>query len=950
MRNNKWYILHLFILLLCSLVLVPGNTAVADTGTGEVENLPVQSDHVLPDGEYVIAVAAETGYYLDIRGSGVASDHNVVQLIGPVAANKVPDDDIWMIEYDNSDQYYTIKQKGSNMCLNVPNASKEEGVTLEVLTCADTPEQKWAITMNADSSYRLTNKNSGFCMDNPEGTIIAEKQIAQYFPNETVAQKWMFFEREKPVVSNCVVSDVTSAGYTVTCDVSDNVDVVKTRYPTWPINTENPNDHKYLIIPWPEGTPTEGKASYQVNVNGNNGRTYMTHIYAHDAVGNEGIAGVSVYVPISDSGERLELKGSLDHEELDSLVKDGVTFATADIYLNGASEPDFRNQTEFNQTIPAGTTYRIVVTPAKGFSLAEGSPREFNGLISENEIISVRPAIVTVLPTGIVLEPSNASIKVGETISIVVSFIPDETWVGDVQWIPDDTGFVAVGENGIITGLAEGTATITVTSETYPNLTATCVITVTPAEVTPVLPTSITLVPESASVMVGDDVTIAATVSPGDAEDKSVKWESSDPSIATVDENGKVTGVAEGSAKITVTSNADPTVTAVCEITVTPGEISPVLPTSLVFDQKTGNVAVGEKLTLSAAILPDNADDLGIIWSSSDPSIATVEEGDGKAVVMGTVTGVAEGTVTITAKSSAVDSLFDTCVITVTAGQPPAPVLPTSITLNPFEPVSVESGNTLRLTATVLPENADDKTITWESSDPTVATVDENGNVTGVAEGTATITVASNADPSVTTQIQVTVTAPIGPQPQPRPHRGINFWRFDIVGQPLPRTGFSAVRPQALPEMPLDLNYQPLRWTLEIPSLSVAADLVKVPNVEGEYPITWLGDKVGLLEGFAMPGEGYTVLTGHNHLNTTEAGPFALLSSVKEGDRIFVRDANDGMKIFVVYANEKVSETDYDAVESIAVKYDGSLTMVTCEDERIEGGYANRRIVAARPF
>ena len=859
MRTNKWYILHLFILLLCSLVLVPVNTAVADTGTGDDEGLPVQSDQVLPDGEYVIAVAAETGYYLDIRGSGVASDHDVVQLIGPVAANKVPDDDIWMIEYDNNDQYYTIKQKGSNMCLNVPNASKEQGVNLKVITCADKPEQKWAIIMNADSSYRLTNKNSGFCMDIPEGTIIAEKQIAQYAQNDTIAQKWTFFERKKPEVSNCVVSDVTSAGYTVTCDVSDNVGVVKTRYPTWPVNAENPDDHQYLINPWPEGTPTEGKASYRVNV-AVKGRTYMTHIYAHDAAGNEGIAGVSVYVPNSDSGERLELKGSLDGVELESLVKDGVTYATADIYLNDASEPNFRDQTEFSQTIPAGTTYRIVIKPAAGFSLAEGSSNEFTGTITEDKIITVRPAIVTVLPTDIVLEPSKASIKVGK------------------------------------------------------------------------------------------DVTIAATVSPADAEDKSVKWKSSDPAIAEVDENGKVTGVAEGSATITVASNADPTVTAVCEITVTPDEITPVLPTSLVINQETASIGIGDKLILSATILPDEAEDLGIIWSSSDPSIATVEEGDGKAVVMGTVTGVAEGTVTITAKSSAVDSLSDTCVVTVTAGQPqpPAPVLPTSITLNPSEPASVESGKTLQLTATVLPENADDKTVKWQSSDPTVATVDENGNVTGVAEGTATITVASNANPNVTTQIQVTVTAPVNPQP--RPHRGMNFWRFDIVGQPLPRTGFSAVRPQALPEMPLDLNYQPLRWTLEIPSLSVAADLVKVPNVEGEYPITWLGDKVGLLDGFAMPGEGYTVLTGHNHLNTTEAGPFALLSSVEEGDRIFVRDANDGMKIFVVYANEKVSETDYDAVESIAVKYDGSLTMVTCEDERIDGGYANRRIVAARPY
>jgi LPXTG-site transpeptidase (sortase) family protein len=125
---------------------------------------------------------------------------------------------------------------------------------------------------------------------------------------------------------------------------------------------------------------------------------------------------------------------------------------------------------------------------------------------------------------------------------------------------------------------------------------------------------------------------------------------------------------------------------------------------------------------------------------------------------------------------------------------------------------------------------------------------------------------------------------------------------------------------------------------------------VKVPFADGEYQVTWLGEKVGLLDGFEMPGKGYTVLAGHNHLNTTEAGPFAMLSSMTEGDRIMVRYPNNDLKMYVVYANEKVSETDYDAVEKIAVKYDGSLTMITCEDERVDSSYANRRIIAAKPF
>ena len=171
---------------------------------------------------------------------------------------------------------------------------------------------------------------------------------------------------------------------------------------------------------------------------------------------------------------------------------------------------------------------------------------------------------------------------------------------------------------------------------------------------------------------------------------------------------------------------------------------------------------------------------------------------------------------------------------------------------------------------------------------------------------------------------------------------------FDI-SDTLPETGFSAAHATVLPEKPLDLNYDPLGWTLQIPSLSVMADIVTVPEEDGRYVVTWLGDSVGLPEGYALPGEGSTVITGHNHLNDMEVGPFAFLTDLEEGTRVFILDPYEELSIYAVYANEKIAEDDFSTLNRIAGEYDRSITFLTCEDERIEGGYANRRIVAVRP-
>ena len=150
------------------------------------------------------------------------------------------------------------------------------------------------------------------------------------------------------------------------------------------------------------------------------------------------------------------------------------------------------------------------------------------------------------------------------------------------------------------------------------------------------------------TVFVGDTFTITATVKPEDAFNRTVTWSSSDPSIATVDENGTVTAIAKGEAIITAES-ADG-VKAECKVTVE----KKVAAIELSESEKT--VFVGDTFTITATVKPEDAFNRTVTWSSSDPSIATVDEN-------GTVTAIAKGEATITAESA--DGVKAECKVTV---------------------------------------------------------------------------------------------------------------------------------------------------------------------------------------------------------------------------------------------------------------------------------------------
>ena len=243
--------------------------------------------------------------------------------------------------------------------------------------------------------------------------------------------------------------------------------------------------------------------------------------------------------------------------------------------------------------------------------------------------------------------------------------------------------------------------------------------------------TSISLPPTLTLNHVQSD-SLTVTFTPDDASYKNIIWESSAPGIVTVDDTGKVTAVSIGTARITAASRQGRK-TAICTVTV----ITPI--TSVTLDKSAYTLYTNRdprSFQLAATVEPADASDKTVRWVSSAPGVATV---DGN----GNVTAVSKGTATITVTTNDGKKMASCAVTVETEPSTTTPV--TGVTLDvPPTLYTNKDPRTYKLTATVEPADASDKTVRWASSAPGVATVDGNGNVTAVSKGTATITVTTN--------------------------------------------------------------------------------------------------------------------------------------------------------------------------------------------------------------
>ena len=344
-------------------------------------------------------------------------------------------------------------------------------------------------------------------------------------------------------------------------------------------------------------------------------------------------------------------------------------------------------------------------------------------IVNEATVVNPDSPIVNhdspVAVESITLNATTLTIEPGKTRTLTATVMPSNANDKTVSWSSSDTEIASVDDSGTVTAIKEGTATITARAG---GITATCEVTVKPI-LNPV--ENILLDKETLTITRGKMYRLTATVLPDNADDKTVLWSSSDPEVATVDNDGTVTTHSIGKTNI-IAQAGD--IMKFCTVTVEPIPIE-----NITLNKETLTLICGETDRLVATITPDNADYEyfgGALWLSSDMDVVGIDRD-------GTVTARKAGTATITLWVFANGQEIH-CEVTVLPA--PAPIDVEYITLNSTK-FTCKYGEHIYLRATVIPDNADDNTVTWSSSDPSVATVDNNGTVTmAYKEGTAIIT------------------------------------------------------------------------------------------------------------------------------------------------------------------------------------------------------------------
>ena len=367
-------------------------------------------------------------------------------------------------------------------------------------------------------------------------------------------------------------------------------------------------------------------------------------------------------------------------------------------------------------------------------------------------------------------------------------------YVPNYTWISSDSSILEVDEKSgkyVTKSIGKCKLTLTNVDVSYK---VSYFVNVIPLDVT-----DISLKDTEKTLLIGEEFILQATITPLNATYKNIEWSSSDPSVASVDSVGKVRAIKEGNCTIVANTSNDKS--AKCEVVVVPTEVEGI---SLDVTEK--SLLLGEEFTLNATVTPENATYKDVEWSSSDPSVASVDS-DGK------VRAIKEGTCTISVRSS--NNLVAECKVIVRY------IEVENVRLN-LEDKTLEEGETFTLTATITPDNATYKDVEWSSSDPSIASVDVDGNVTALKVGECYIYARSSNKEA---QCRVTV--------KPVSVKEVKFAKATmklLIGESMP------VEYEVLPSNAIITDIQ---WKIDDSSIaSVSTDGVVVCNGEGTTTLT----------------------------------------------------------------------------------------------------------------
>ena len=453
-------------------------------------------------------------------------------------------------------------------------------------------------------------------------------------------------------------------------------------------------------------------------------QTYQL-MYTITVIDDFGLSTTSNTINVGDS---FELKALVTN----AVSKDDITFTIT----NQPNDAGIVPTGDIVSVVQADDGVTLTVTGVAAGTAHIKVTQNINGVIKSDTCI----VFVTTPVEGISITPGVIDIPIGTTKTVQLSFTPQNPTNNTVFWFTSDSSVATVNGTSYtadITGVKGGTATISVISQDGLYM-ASCTVNVTVAV------TGVTLNASNVSTNLSvGQYQLVATVTPDstDGVKRTVTWTSSNPSVATVDENGLVSFVSSGNVTI-VCKTDEGGYLAMCNFTI-------AVPVDSVTLNHTDEImSIGQTLTISATVLPATATNREVAWQSTNPKVATVDE-------KGVVTAVSSGTTTILCQTTDGTAIVETCAIYVKQ-----PI--TSLSLTTTE-ITVRKGQVFWLYATVQPENADNKTLTWTSSNSNIVTVDANGMVTAVesSEGAAITITCTNDDTGLYATCKVTVTQPV---------------------------------------------------------------------------------------------------------------------------------------------------------------------------------------------
>ncbi len=355
--------------------------------------------------------------------------------------------------------------------------------------------------------------------------------------------------------------------------------------------------------------------------------------------------------------------------------------------------------------------------------------------------------VVKQKPTNVKLSVSNLIMHVGEYFYLDPILTPANSTKEGLVWECVDTDIAKVSSSGRIT--AEGAGQTIIMIKTESGATAYCKLTVLEAV------TGLAISPEKATMDVGDKITLYPEFTPDTASNTAVTWSSSDETIATVNKDGEVTAKKGGLVVIQCQSD-DGGYNAVCILTV----IEEV--TGLKITPEQYKLGLGKTFQLKAEIANSTASNKDVEWYSSDDSIVEVDQN-------GKIRGISLGYATITAYALDGSDAEATCEVRVVTEV-------TGMTMN-YTSITLIQGNTFQLDAAIRPADATYNTPSWESDNPDIAMVDDDGIVTAISPGTAWVTAKARDSSGKYCKCFVTVIAPI-------PSTGVTTMVNEIVMAP----------------------------------------------------------------------------------------------------------------------------------------------------------------------